>query len=48
MKAWLKENEIPFCDTMFKEQVCDLVKPTSIKEKITLSTRYWPSMVAKY
>jgi hypothetical protein len=31
MKAWLKENEIPCCDTMFK--VHDLVKTTSIKRK---------------
>jgi hypothetical protein len=32
MKAWLKENEIPCCDTMFK--VHDLVKTTSIKKYI--------------
>jgi hypothetical protein len=31
MKAWLKEKEIPCCDTIFK--VCDLVKTTSIKKK---------------
>jgi hypothetical protein len=45
MKALLKENEIPCCDTMFK--VHDLVK-TGIMKKNTSSTGPWPSMARKY